>query len=147
METEFLDVNLNKLEEENQAQPRRIYEYGMKLAQAKREVKRLKAKLKVTDAEIAREARKLPEKYGMFKVTDETVKEAVLSSNLHKIMEQQLIDAEYEEEILKVAVDALVDKRDSMSDLAKLHGQLYWCKTSSNEETRKAVMSSVSVSD
>jgi hypothetical protein len=143
---DLLAISLNNLEENCQSNPQLTFVWGTELAKAKRRVKDLKSLYKVACAELEKRIRQQPQAYDLDKVTDKAVEAVITTDNecRNRLDEQQ--QAEYEEDILKVFMEAVSDRREELGNLTKLHGQMYWCKpdVSVPEADRVATMKAAS---
>lgn len=123
-----MHIDQSALDVEWLDQPKLMIKYSRALAKANREVSRLKEKMKVERAKLNKDIRSSPAKYGLedIKITEASINGAL---DTHKIMiafEYEKIDAEYEAEMVKGAVDAVKQRKDALQDLVKLHGQQYF---------------------
>lgn len=125
---ETLDLDLNRLEEACQKQPRMMFHWGKDLALAKKKSKEAKNALKLCFAEASKSIRVAPGMYGLEKVTDASVEATVLTLEGYQKAQQNLVDTEYEEDVLDAFVKALTDRRGEIGSLVQLHGAMYWAK-------------------
>lgn len=136
---DLLKINLNRLEEECAGQSQLMAEWGEILADAKRKSKDLRKALKLLTAQISLNVRRDPAEFGLARATDDSVKEVVTTQDEVQNLQDQVIQAEYEEEILDSFVWSIVDRKAQLENLVKLHGQMYWSKPdTSSEETSQS---------
>lgn len=109
-------------------QPMLMMKYSGKLASAEREVARLKEKISVERARLDKDIRTEPEKYGLadVKMTEAVVMNGIITNKEFQKLTDQLIEAQYEVNMLKGAVDAVKQRKDGLQDLVRLHGQQYF---------------------
>lgn len=138
--SELMDIDLNVLDREWLEQPKHMYQYGAALADAWKGLREAKAYAEVQWAELKRlaakidlDVRKHPDSYGLDKITEAVVANAVLTSvkYIRKQEEcfeadRQIASANHDVDILDAAVKALQDKRSSLENLVRLHGQNYF---------------------
>lgn len=122
-----LFIDEGSLDVECLDQPSLMMRYSRAYAKAEKEVSRLKEKMKVTQATLDKDIRTNPGDYKIsVKLTEEVVKNAVLSSEEYQEEMEGLIEAQYEALMLKGAVDAVKQRKDMLQELVKLHGQQYF---------------------
>jgi chromosome segregation ATPase len=124
----MLDIHLNHLEDDASELPKFLFEAGTELANARRKTKEAKNALKVLEAELDRQVRADPEKYGLEKITEPGIKAVILDSDDYKVAQTAVLDAEHAEDLLDIMVKALGSKKDMIEVEARLHGQMYWSK-------------------
>jgi hypothetical protein len=79
-----------------------------------------------TEAEMDKKVRMNPEKFGIDKVTEASVKSAVLTSDEYTDARKAYINAKFENTVAKGAVKACENRKDALENLVKLHGQSYF---------------------
>lgn len=137
--SELMDIDRNLLDKEWLDQPKHVYHYGILLADAWKALREAKAIADVKWAELKRlaaridlEIRKNPKNYGLDKITETVVANAVLV-NPKYIRKQEacfeadrnIITANHDVDILKAAVEALQDKKASLENNVRLYN-LMW---------------------
>jgi hypothetical protein len=134
-------IDEGKLDQEWIEQPRAFYIMAKRLAKARRVHDEAKAELDVVRGETAMDMRKRPDVHGLVKVTEDSVKEALLQNDEMKLAVQAVIDAKYAADILQAAVTALDHKKKALENLVELQGQNYFsqprARTGSMEEVEK----------
>lgn len=135
---DILGIRLNQLHEDAATQPRTLRQWCDKLAGAERKAKLAKRKLRVVKAELSRVVRQNPHKYSIFKVTDTCVEDAVVCISDYKTAETELIDAEYNRDMLKNMVSSLHERGEQIGNEVKLHGQQYWARKTVEPSTQDA---------
>lgn len=119
-------INPNALDVEWVRQPALMGEWCEKLADAKAESDRAKERLDVVEAELAREVRLDPSKFGLEKITESAVSAAVQLDRRCAKATEELINAQHEVEVIGAAVRALEHKKAALTSLVALHGQQYF---------------------
>lgn len=122
-----LFIDESSLDVEWLNQPTLMMRYSRELAKAEKEVARLKEKRQVIYATTEKDVRNNPSDYKISgKITEEVVKNTVLSSDEYQEITEELIDAQYESSMVKGAVEAVKQRKDALQDLVRLHGQQYF---------------------
>lgn len=107
-------------------QPQLMMRYSRALADAKREVTRLKEQLDIVRAELDKKVRTDPDKYGLDKITESVVTNTIMLDTQYQAAVDDLRDAQYEVNMLIGAVDSVQQRKDMLEALIKLHGQQYF---------------------
>lgn len=141
-----------RLEEEWVHQPLLRAEWGEKLANARQEHERAKARLdvakdelKTIEASIALEIRRrLPEDYGLSKFTDPTIENLVQTDARRKeamdrvfLVREELIQVKHLEDILESKVEAIDQRKMALPDLVRLQMANYYAKPVEPREYRE----------
>lgn len=142
MGDDILHIDLCRLEEACIANPVMMREWADKLADAKREAAHAEAHQKLTYSELMKRIRQRPEAYGLDKVTEETVKAAIICHDDHKIAVAAVIDADHAVDVLKSMTEAINDRGKQLTNACALHGQQYWSKPRADQETQEGIRTS-----
>jgi hypothetical protein len=134
-----LKINLYRLEKEAAGQAQLMRDWGQKWADAEKALKMLKNALKVARAEIAKAVRTNPANYGVNKLTEGSIEEVLTLNSILRKQENELVEAEYERDIIKAMVVAIHERGEMISNEVKLHGQQYWSKPTADPEFNKKV--------
>lgn len=126
-----------RLDEEWVSQCRWFAEWADKLAEARNRTRQAKAKLELTEAEVKLSIRREPTKFGFEKVTENLVEELMLSSGKYQSARTAYINAEHEEDVIKVKVDALHQRKGALEDLVKLRLASYFAEPQLPPEDRE----------
>jgi hypothetical protein len=125
---EFHEIDKYRLDLEWIRQPKMTRYYNEKLAKAKKRMTLAKAAVKVREAEVGKKVRVKPKKYGISKLTEaaiaSTVTALVFSKDCDEYME--LVDAEFEVNMLIAAQETLRDRRKALEDLVALYFSGYF---------------------
>ena len=107
-------------------QPRLMLKYSKISAEAKMEMLLRKENLDLVKADLDKEIRSDPEKFGVVKITETAVSNTIISHKLYKEANTAYLQAQYEADIAKGAVSAVEHKKDALENLVRLFGQNYF---------------------
>lgn len=124
----ILEIDPLQLDKEWLKQPMLFFDFAAELVEAKNVLDQAKAELELIDADIDREIRRDPEKYGVIKITENIVAAIIPSRPKHKEAYTKFIEAKYEVGIIQAAVDALDQRKKALENLVTLHGQNYFAE-------------------
>lgn len=113
-------VDENNLLEEWQGQASMMLDYGIRLADARQEEDECRAALAVVVSELDRDIREDPEKYGLPKVTDSIINNAIPGQPKHKKAMSLLNKARHEVRVLQAVVDALDHRKRTLQGMTDL---------------------------
>lgn len=136
---DLLTIRRNNLDRDCQGHPKLAFEWGENLAGAIKRVKELKNQLKVIAAEIERRVRLQPNKFLLDRVTEKALETITFLDKDYQEVQERLVEAEYEENILQAFVYALMDRKESLKSMTALHGQQYWSKPLQSSKEEQAV--------
>lgn len=126
MSDDSLDIDLMNLHKEWERQARLYHKYAVRSADAKSALDTAKSRLDVIEAELAMSIRRSPEKYGMAKATDNSVKECVPTRPEYQNAVHEVNTAKYKVAILEAKVTALDHKKRALESLVSLFLSDYW---------------------
>jgi hypothetical protein len=123
-----LFIDESALDVECLNQPLLMRKYTKELAKAEKEVARLKELLDIESAILDKDVRISPQKHGLVdvKITNDVVASILTTSTKLKGIRSDIIEAVYEMNMVKGAVDAVRQRKDMLQELIKLHGQNYF---------------------
>lgn len=124
----FFDLDKYRLDEELENQPKLYWQHAETLAKARKRQAEMEAAKKVTWAEQASQIRSNPTDFGLEKATVDAVKEAVELQKPYRKAVQEEIDAAYEADIAKGAVDTLEHRKRALEKLCDLQLSNYYSK-------------------
>lgn len=139
MDKSFLNIDINRLDDEWLRQPHLYGEIADQLAEARRSLEQAKARLEITRAQIADEVRTNPKDYGIDRVSQPKVEAAVNRHRKVRLRTKSLIQAQYEVNVLQGAAVAMDHKKRALENLVKLHGQNYFSSPTASSDDREAV--------
>jgi len=133
------DVNIdpNSLDVEWLEQPNLMLKYGRIAAQTKMDMDKAKERLEVVKAELDKDIRLNPEKYGISKLTEGVVASTIFLQPEYKEVSEAYIEASYEFNMARYAVQAISDRKDALENLVKLHGMQYFAGPSAPRDLSK----------
>ena len=102
------------------------FRYTKHAAQMGLELTKVKEQMNLVRAELDKKIRKNPNDYGLEKVTETPVANAILEQKEFQAIQSKYNDAVYEYDIAQGAVRALADKKSALENLVRLHGQSYF---------------------
>ena len=137
-----VEIDQDALDVEWLEQPRRMHKYATLAANARFKLDLAKERLDIGRAEIDKDVRANPEKYGLKKDTETAVQNAILLTHVYQDLNAAYLDAKNELEIARIAVQAIEQRKDSLENLVRLHGMNYFAGPSvprdlSKEAARK----------
>jgi len=121
-----LHIDPNGLDVEWLAQANYMRKYTKLLSEAKKTVSLLKEKVDITEATVARKIRRRPQKYKIEKGTDKEIKEAVKLHKETRATRDELIEAEYEADVLLGVVRSFEHKKRALEKEVDLLNQNYY---------------------
>lgn len=107
-------------------QPSLMFKYSTHEAEKERERDLAKEALDLVKADLDRNIRENPDKYGIAKVTETVILNTIITQDEYKEAYHKFLDIQYEYNIAKVAVRAVAQRKDALENLVRLHGQQYF---------------------
>lgn len=107
-------------------QPSLFMKYARHLANARKILDEEKQSLDVKRAELDRNIRENPDKFGIEKITEGAISSAILTSLEYKTAYQKFLDVKYEVDMASNAIQAFNQRKDALENLVKLYGQQYF---------------------
>ena len=107
-------------------QPTLMFRYASKVAEASKVWDNAKERLSIVRADLDKQIRDFPEKYGIEKITETVVSNTILKQSEYQQANQDVIDTQYDFNIARAAVTALENKKVALENLVKLYGQQYF---------------------
>lgn len=123
----LMKIDPDALDVEWLEQPGAFMTLAKEQSKAKRAIARANEDLKTLEAGKARKIRKRPGHYGFSdKLTEGGIKEAVTEDEEVKQARADLIDLQYDLDMLTNAMRAMEHRKQALEELVKLHGQQYF---------------------
>lgn len=119
-----IDDSALDLECLDQADLMRIY--TREQADLQREEELAKERLDFVQAELDKNIRSDPDRYGLDKITEGAIRNTIVLDEEYKVASKAFINAKYENNVCKGTVRALDHRRNMIENLVKLHGQSYF---------------------
>lgn len=129
----------HRLDEDWLSQPDTVYEYCTRLADAKKLLNEAKSDLEVVEAETDRDVRLHPSRFGIDKLSENRVKNAVILTPQYKKANKEVIHRQHEVDVLQAAVTALEHKKRALENLVHLHSMSYFSKPRTNEDSYESM--------
>lgn len=107
-------------------QPSLMMKYARTSSHARMILDQKKEALELVKAELDREIRTNPSRFGIEKVTEAVVTAAIISHADYKEASDALISAKFESDIAQGALKAFDARKDALENLVKLHGMQYF---------------------
>ena len=121
-----IQIRQDELEMEWLDQPSLMFKYAKNAAEMRRLLDLSKEKLDLVKAEIDKEIRTNPEKFGIEKITETVVANSMLATFKYKKANEEFLNAKYEVDVAQAAVVAMSQRKDALENLVRLHGQQYF---------------------
>ena len=133
----FIEIDENNLDGEWLNQAVLYFDFAAKLADARREVDLSKSQLEVAKATVAKQVRDDPENYGLLKVTERAVEEAIPLQPIVQTVMKKLIEAKHTADILSAAVEGLNHRKKALEKRVDLFLANYFSKPRASEGSRE----------
>lgn len=134
-------IDPDRLDQEWLGHSELVYQYALKLADAKKKLNEAKDTVKVVEAEVARDVRLHPSRHHVDKVTEQTVKHAVQLSAQYQDASEEEIVAQHEADVLQAACNALEHKKRALENLVQLWAMSYFAEPKAPAEDRESLRS------
>jgi len=121
-----MEIDADELDVECLNQPALMLKYSTKLAQALQVKDLAKEALDYMKAQIDKSIREDPEKYGLAKITETAVANAILEEKQYRDSVSKVTKASFEVNVVQGAVRAVEQRKQMLENLVKLHGQSYF---------------------
>lgn len=132
-----LEINRDRLDDEWIGQPRSFYNAARDLADADYAVDTAKSVLDVVQADLYKEIRSDPSKYGLEKPTEASINAVVITDIRYKQALHDLITCKHRKDICKAYVQAMDHRKSALERLVSLHGQQYFATPTAPEPDRE----------
>ena len=123
---EDITIDPDALDTEWLQQPRLMLKYCKISAQQEMEYELAKENLDLIKADLDKDIRSDPEKFGITKLTETAVSNTIISHALYKEASKAVIQRKYEWGVSKGAVKSLDHKKDALENLVSLFGKQYF---------------------
>ncbi len=107
-------------------QPSLMFKYAKNAAEMRRELDLAKEKLDLVKAELDKEIRTNPDKFGIEKITEAVVTNTMITTLKYKKANDEFLNVKYEVDVAQAAVVAMSQRKDALENLVRLHGQQYF---------------------
>ena len=110
----LFDVDLRNLDREWARHPKQYHHYRMCLADARAEHELAKANRDLVAAELSLEIRREPARFGLVKITEDTVEKTVLIQKRYREAQDQVINTRHAVDVLEGMASALEHKKKAL---------------------------------
>jgi hypothetical protein len=121
-----IEINKLRLDEEWLNQPQQFYNWSIAVAEAQFKFDSAKSELALTEAELDKEIRDDPERYGLVKTTDAVVAQTIKIQAPYTASVKAVNKARYELGIATAAVSALDQRKRALEKLVDLWTREYY---------------------
>jgi hypothetical protein len=135
----IVQIDENALDKECIRLPGDFLKYATRSADAKRNVDEAKAALDVTQAELGKKIRAMPEEFGLDKITEASLASTIILQQQFKGAQTVLFEARHEHDLIQAVVSAMDHKKRSLTLLVDLYGMSYFSSPKLSTEGREAV--------
>jgi hypothetical protein len=135
MESSILDIDEYNLDLEWKRQPTLYLEMATELADAKGDHDAAKSDFEIVKAKLSMNIRSNPNSFGLDKVTESTVNNALVTQKNYAIAQSGVIKAKHKVDLLQAVVVALEHRKRALESLVSLHGQKYFSEPLARTET------------
>jgi hypothetical protein len=139
---EDIKIDIDWLDRELVNQPHLMFQYSKNAAEMENNRSKAKENLDIVMAEVDTDIRNNPEDHDIIKVTEASVKAAILKTAKYKKANQAYIDAVYEYNIAVAAVKSIEQKKSSIEGLVKLVLANYFASPSVPHQTKEIIENS-----
>ena len=126
MADDFLDMDVNQLDEMWLEQPRLYHKYAKKLANTRQQLEEEKAELELIKAEFDRDIRSNPGEFSLEKITETVVSNTIIIQEKYQSQLAQVGDLKHQVDIIQAVVTTLDHRKRALENLVSLHGQDYF---------------------
>lgn len=130
-------IDKDRLDEEWVNQPLLYYKYAMKLADAREDFERAKARKDVVEAELDAAIRRDPPAFGLEKITEDALKKAIIRQRRYTEAQEELIKARHSMDVLEVKVNTLDHKKRGLEKLVDLRLKEYFSEPRASAGARE----------
>lgn len=135
----IVEIDPMELDREWVRQPRLVMKYAEQLAAANERLDAAKADFDATKAEIDRDIRADPDRFGISKITETTVANAIVLQDDYRDAQDDVIKRKYERDLLQAVVNALEHRKRALEGLVSLHGMDYFSSPKTDRESQEAL--------
>ena len=140
MADDFLELDINRLDEMWLEQPQLYHKYAKKLANAKQRLEEEKAEMDVIKSELDRDIRKIPENFGLEKITETVVANTIIRQDKFMTAQERVIDLKHEVDIYQAAVNTLEHRKRALENLVTLFCHDYYSNPRAKDvDSHKAI--------
>lgn len=120
------EIDLFNLDQNAAEQAGLIEEWGGRWVLAKKHKREAKRQLDLIRAQVDENIRKNPDMYGIEKITEAVISSKIILSEEYQIAMNQVLEAEYEEDIYSIAFQTIVDRGKMIEVEQRFHAAAYF---------------------
>lgn len=124
--SEDVVIDNSALDVEWLEQPRLVASYSKLFADTKKEMDIVKDRVDFIKAKIDKSIRLNPEKYGISKVSENAIQNIIFLQEEYQEASNDLIEARYQNDLAKGMLQAIIDRKEALENLVRLHGMQYF---------------------
>ena len=102
------------------------FTYADHCAKVRQDLDYVKQRMDIIMAELDSEVRSDPEEFGLEKITEAAIRNAIIQTTKYQEIHAEYLSAKYEYEMAQAAIKALDQKKSALENLVRLHGQSYF---------------------
>jgi hypothetical protein len=121
-----IKIDESSLDVEWLDQPSLMMKYARHAAQCRLEMDKAKEALELVKAELDKEIRTFPDRFGIEKITDKVVENTIPMQPDYKEAINNFIKARFESDVAYGAVKAMETRKDALENLGRLMGLQYF---------------------
>ena len=121
-----IKIDESSLDVEWLDQPSLMMKYARHAAQCRLEMDKAKEALELVKAELDKEIRSFPDRFGIEKITDKVVENTIPMQPAYKEAINNFIKARFESDVAYGAVKAMETRKDALENLGRLMGLQYF---------------------
>jgi len=107
-------------------QPRLMLKYSRHAVETRKTLDKAKLNLDVARARLDKKIRANPGEYGLAKVVEAAVQNAILDAPEYLEAHEKYLNAKYEAEMARVVVQSIEQRKEALENLVRLHGLQYF---------------------
>lgn len=123
-EIEYIDESALDVEWLNQ--PHLTIKYGRHAANVYKETESAKKEIELVRADLDVEIRANPGTFGLDKITESAINNIIVRQSKFQKAQTRYIEAKFEADLAKYAMQAIEDRKTALENLVRLHGQQYF---------------------
>lgn len=107
-------------------QPEKMFKYAKNAAELRAQLDSAKENLDLVKAELDKNVRSNPDKFGIEKITEAVVTATIITHPDYKKANDMFLQSKFELDVANAAVKAMEQRKDALENLVKLFGLQYF---------------------
>lgn len=128
LDVDAFDIDKYALDRECVIQPKLIMTWSLKVADLKADLERAKYNKDRSESEVDFSIRSNPESYGIIKITEGSVKAAVIGTVEYRDAHEKVIQAKHALDKAQAVLDSIHQRKTSIENLVQLHLSGYYAE-------------------